>query len=71
MNKDTFFTSLADEELKFLIKYFVIEYGRPGKKGKTTDKKGRRIGRVQPFSHKSFQQPTYASFGVVFAYRIS
>lgn len=33
------------------IKYFVIEYGRPGKNGKAKDSKGRRIGRVQPFSH--------------------
>lgn len=33
------------------IKYFVIEYGRPGKRGKSKDKLGRTIGRVQPFSH--------------------
>ena len=33
------------------IKYYVIEFGRPGKRGKTKDSKGRRIGRVQPFSH--------------------
>lgn len=33
------------------IKYFVIEYGRPGKKNKAKDSKGRRIGRIQPYSH--------------------
>ena len=41
----------SDDKINQSIKYFVIEYGRPGKKGKTTDSKGRRIGRVQPFSH--------------------
>lgn len=33
------------------IKYFVIEYGRPGRRGKVTDKLGRKIGRIQPFPH--------------------
>ena len=33
------------------IKYFVIEFGRPGKKGDRKDKKGRKIGRIAPYSH--------------------
>jgi len=33
------------------IKYFVVEFGRPGKRGKAKDSLGRRIGRVKPFSH--------------------
>lgn len=41
----------SDDKINRSIKYFVIEYGRPGKKGKTKDSKGRRIGRVQPYSH--------------------
>ena len=41
----------SDDKINQSIKYFVIEYGRPGKKGKTKDSKGRRIGRVQPYSH--------------------
>ena len=33
-------------------KYFIIEYGRPGKRHASgVDKLGRKIGRIQPFSH--------------------
>lgn len=41
----------SDDKIRQSIKYFVIEYGRPGKRGKYKDSKGRRIGRVQPYSH--------------------
>ena len=41
----------SGDKINQSIKYFVIEYGRPGKKHKVTDSKGRRIGRVQPYSH--------------------
>ena len=41
----------SDDKISKSIKYFVIEYGRPGKRGKSKDKLGRKIGRVQPFSH--------------------
>ena len=41
----------SDDKINQSIKYFVIEYGRPGKKGKSKDSKGRRIGRIQPYSH--------------------
>lgn len=41
----------SDDKINQSIKYFVIEYGRPGKKGKSKDRKGRRIGRVQPYPH--------------------
>lgn len=41
----------SDDKINKSIKYFVIEYGRPGKKGKSKDSKGRRIGRIQPYSH--------------------
>ena len=40
------------DKIRHSIKYFVIEYGRPGKRHKKgIDKLGRRIGRVVPFSH--------------------
>jgi len=41
----------SDDKINQSIKYFVIEYGRPGRKGKSKDSKGRRIGRIQPYSH--------------------
>ena len=41
----------SDDKINKSIKYFVIEYGRPGKKNKAKDSKGRRIGRIQPYSH--------------------
>ena len=41
----------SDDKINKSIKYFVIEYGRPGKKHKEKDKKGRKIGRIQPYSH--------------------
>ena len=41
----------SDDKIRKSIKYFVIEYGRPGKKHKEKDKKGRKIGRIQPYSH--------------------
>ncbi len=41
----------SSDKINQSIKYFVIEYGRPGKRHRTTDRKGRRIGRVQPYSH--------------------
>ncbi len=39
------------DKIRQSIKYYVVEYGRPGKKNKSKDSKGRRIGRVQPYSH--------------------
>ena len=40
------------DKIRQSIKYFVIEYGRPGARHRGgIDKLGRKIGRVQPFSH--------------------
>ena len=41
----------SDDKIRKSIKYFVIEYGRPGKKHRAKDKKGRKIGYIQPYSH--------------------
>ena len=41
----------SSDKISKSIKPFVIEYGRPGKKNKAKDSKGRRIGRIQPYSH--------------------
>lgn len=49
--KVTYRAGYSADKIRQSIKYLVIEYGRPGKRGKEKDKKGRRIGRIQPFSH--------------------
>jgi hypothetical protein len=41
----------SDDKISKSIKYFVIEYGRPGRRGKSKDSLGRMIGRLQPYSH--------------------
>lgn len=42
----------SDSKVEQSKKYFIIEFGRPGKRHAAgIDKKGRRIGRVAPFSH--------------------
>lgn len=38
------------EAIKEHFEVLIIEFGRPGKKG-STDKRGRKIGVVQPYSH--------------------
>lgn len=49
--KVSYRTGYSDDKISKSIKYFVVEFGRPGKKNKQKDKKGRRIGRVEPYSH--------------------
>lgn len=42
----------SDDKIRKSIKYFVIEYGRPGARHRAgIDKRGRKIGRVAPFPH--------------------
>lgn len=51
VDKAVYKAGYPDNKIRKSIKYYIIEFGRPGKRGKIIDKKGRRIGRVQPFSH--------------------
>ena len=51
-SKVSYRAGYSDSKVEQSKKYFIIEFGRPGKRHAAgIDKKGRRIGRVAPFSH--------------------